>query len=141
MVNESKSFLLLKKLLFPLIEKEVPGFCTQLRDILMKYETSLEDMAGVNNKREVVRGKNLDSEKVLLQQSMLMGSKTDQMLAKFQFNGKMLDYLKDLSFVEGRIVFMFRSRMFPTRVNYPNRWTSLNCQYCSLRDTDKHLFS
>ena len=130
-----------KKLLFPMIEKEVPGFCTQLSDILLKYEISLEDLAGVKNKREVARGKIVDFEKVLLQQSMLMGSKTDHMLAKFQFNGKMLEYLKDLSFDEGRIVFMFRSRMFPTRVNYPNRWTSLNCQYCSLRDTDKHLFS
>ena len=27
--------------------------------------------------------------------------------------------------------------MFPTRVNYPDRWsTSLNCKYCSLRDTE-----
>ena len=64
------------------------------------------------------------------------------MLANFKFSGKMLDYLSNLSFAEGRIIFMFRSRMFPTRVNYPDRWsTSLNCTYCSLRDTDEHLFS
>ena len=131
-----------KKLLFPMIEKQVPGFCTQLSDVLIKYGVSLEDLAGINNKRDVVRRKILACEKVALKESMLLGSKTDNMLANFKFSGKMLDYLSNLSFAEGRIIFMFRSRMFPTRVNYLDRLsTSLNCKYCSLRDTDEHLFS
>ena len=131
-----------RKLLFAMVEKEVPGFCTQLQKILNKYSICLEDLAGVNNKREMLKGLILNFEKRLLHQSMLMSSKTDNMLAYFGFNGDMLDYLKELPFLEGRIVFMFRSRMFPTRVNYPERWSSSRaCSYCSLLDTDEHLFS
>ena len=36
---------------------------------------------------------------------------------------------------------MLRARMFPTRVNFPNRWSaSKNCVYCTQLDTDEHLF-
>ena len=90
----------------------------------------------------MLKGLILNFEKGLLHQSMLMSSKTDNMLAYFSFNGRMLNYLNELPFLEGRIVFMFRSRMFPTRVNYPERWSSsLSCSYCSSLDTDEHLFS
>ena len=61
-----------KKLLFPMIEKQVPGFCTQLSDVLIKYGVSLEDLAGINNKRDVVRRKILACEKVALKESMLL---------------------------------------------------------------------
>ena len=31
--------------------------------------------------------------------------------------------------------------MFPTRTNFPNRWSkSLKCKYCCSLDTDEHLF-
>ena len=32
--------------------------------------------------------------------------------------------------------------MFPTRVNFPERWTTdLNCLYCCCMDTDEHLLT
>jgi hypothetical protein len=37
---------------------------------------------------------------------------------------------------------VFRSRMFPTRVNFPERWADdLLCVYCKSLDTDVHLLS
>ena len=59
----------------------------------------------------------------------------------FTFDGKMKVYLVELPFLEARIIFMYRSRMFPTRVNFPNRWSkSTKCKFCTKLDTDEHLF-
>ena len=66
-----------------------------MSDVLIKYGVSLEDLAGLNNKRDVVRRQILACEKVVLKESMLLGSKTDSMLANFKFSGKMLDYLSN----------------------------------------------
>ena len=74
-------------------------------------------------------------------QDMMLGSKTDAMATNFCYNGKMMGYLCDLPFESARIIFMFRSRMFPTRVNFPERWSdNKNCIYCGKMDTDEHLF-
>ena len=36
---------------------------------------------------------------------------------------------------------MLRARMFPTKCNFPNRWsTSKLCTFCCDKDTDEHLF-
>ena len=84
----------------------------------------------------------IEYEKDALMQSMLTGSKTDAILMNYVYNGKMMTYLHNLPFTEGRIIFVFRCWMFPTRVNFPERWTTnLNCIYCNRLDTDEHLFS
>ena len=63
------------------------------------------------------------------------------MLRNFSFDGKIKPYLMKLPFEEARIIFMFRARMFPTRTNFPNRWSSSGaCVYCCKLDTDEHLF-
>ena len=47
----------------------------------------------------------------------------------------------ELPFAEGRMIFMLRCRMFPTRMNFPGRWSNdLCCLYCGKPDTDEHLF-
>ena len=72
---------------------------------------------------------------------MLKASKTDAMLMNFNYDGKMKPYLLKLPFYEARIIFMLRTRMFPTRTNFPLRWSSSNlCVYCCSLDTDEHLF-
>ena len=46
-----------------------------------------------------------------------------------------------LPFHEARIIFLLRSRMLPTKVNFPSRWsTSLLCNFCCKKETDEHLF-
>ena len=131
-----------KKLLHPMLMKEVPGYCSQLTAILQKYQLSLGDLEDVPKPREMCKEKIVQYEKVMLQQSMMTASKTDAILLNFAFDGKMMKYLQELPFLEGRIIFMFRCRMFPTRVNFPERWSSeLKCIFCSCMDTDEHLFS
>ena len=40
------------------------------------------------------------------------------------------------------MVFMIRSRMFPTKANFQHRWSeSILCIYCCNVDTDEHLFN
>ena len=131
-----------KRLLNPMLTKEVPGYCSQLTMILQKYQLSLSDLVGIGKAREVCKEKIVLYEKIMLQQSMMTASKTDAILLNFAFDGKMMKYLQELPFLEGRIIFMFRCRMFPTRVNFPERWSSeLKCIFCASMDTDEHLFS
>ena len=70
------------------------------------------------------------------------GSKTDGMLKNFEYDGRMKQYLHVLPYNEARIVFMLRAKMFPTKWNFPSRWsTSKLCVFCCQPDTDEHLFS
>ena len=72
---------------------------------------------------------------------MAQASKPARILLNFSFDGQIKNYLTVLPFQEARIVFMFRARMFPTKVNFPNRWTSSSlCAYCCSLDTDEHVF-
>ena len=124
-----------------MLEKEVPGYCSHVHSVLRKFGISLDELEGKTNKRETMKKIVVEYERSALLQSMLKGSKTDAMLFNFSFNGKMLGYLTELPFVKARIIFMFRARMFPTRVNFKERWsTSLNCVFCDKLDTDEHIF-
>ena len=133
---------IVKKLLLPMMQKKVPGYCTQLLDLLTKYQITIADMQVCIDQRKMLKKVVVEHEKKILFESMMEGSKTDAMITNYLYSGKMLHYLSDLPFSEGRIIFMFRCRMFPTRVNFPERWTSdLKCVYCCCLDTDEHLFT
>ena len=72
---------------------------------------------------------------------MMKASKTDSLLLNFDYDGKMKSYLLKLPFHEARIIFLLRARMFPTRTNFPQRWSSSNLYvFCCGLDTDEHLF-
>ena len=130
-----------KRLLVPMMLKEVPGYCSHTKVLLKKYDTSLEQMHIVDNKRKFMKAKVVGYEYEMLIKSMMKGSKTDALVMNYKYDGKMKTYLHDLPFKQSRIIFIFRSRMFPTRVNFPKRWSaSLNCIYCDRLDTDEHLF-
>ena len=50
-------------------------------------------------------------------------------------------YLKELPFRKVRIIFKFRSRMFPTKANFPKRRVGDQCVQCGKVETDEHLFT
>ena len=141
-VHELSEDRIVKKLLLPMLKRKVPGYCTQLMDLLSKYEITIAEVMMFVDQREVLKKIVVEHQKKVLLESMMVASKTDAILINFTFDGKMKKYLQELPFIEGRIIFMFRCRMFPTRVNFPERWTSeLKCIFCSCMDTDEHLFS
>ena len=78
-----------------------------------------------------------------LGKKMLLESKSDRLLPNnFFFDGQPKKYLMELAFVEARIIFMLRCRMFPTKNNFRGRWgKESECRYCSCTETDLHLFS
>ena len=79
--------------------------------------------------------------KNVLLERMSMASKTDGMLLNFSFDGKIKPYLLKLPYDEARVVLMYRARMFPTKMNYPNRWSeSSTCVFCCMMDSDEHIF-
>ena len=130
-----------KRLLDAMIDKEVPGYCSHVLGILKKYNIDLHELRTIADPRAVVRKIIVDFEKSELLKKMMMSTKTDAMAVNYAFDGKMKSYLRDLPFPEGRMVFVFRSRMFPTRVNFPQRWSKdRKCIFCRKLDTDEHLF-
>ena len=140
-VYEMNDERIVKRLLLPMMQNEVPGYCTQLKNILVKYETTISDLNESSDKRKMMKKKLVVNETRTLLHSMMAGSKTDGIAANYSYDGRMMGYLNDLPFEEGRIIFIFRCRMFPTRVNFPGRWTAnQNCVYCGHMDTDQHLF-
>ena len=63
------------------------------------------------------------------------------LLAGFKFDGSMQPYLQGLDFVDARAIFMSRYRMWPTKSNFPGRWSGTCCNVCGFEDTDEHVFS
>ena len=131
-----------KRLLKSLYEKRIPGFCTFLADAMeMVGVENLESLQEESDERKAVKCRLVEVQKRRLAEAMMRGSKTDAMLLNFSYDGRMKNYLRQLPFQEGRIIFMLRARMFPTKCNFPNRWsTSKLCTFCCDKDTDEHLF-
>ena len=130
-----------RKLLSQMMEKNVPGFCQNLRKSLEVFAIDLDVLKNVE-KRKTMKAILLKLQEKILIERMSMSSKTDHLLLSFSFNGRMKRYLLELPFEEARVLFMYRCRMFPTQTNFPNRWSdSLLCRLCRKLDTDEHLFS
>ena len=80
-------------------------------------------------------------QKERLVEKMLSESKSDRILLhNFHFDGKPKRYLTELPFEEARVIFMLRSRMFPTKDNFKGRW-GVECVHCEAIESDVHLFS
>ena len=131
-----------KRLLKSMMNKKVPGFCTSLADAMeMIGIDNFEMLETVSNERKLVKDMLVEVQRKRLVESMMKGSKTDAMLLNFSFDGKTKAYLSQLTFPEARIVFLFRSRMFSTKSNFPKRWSQSNlCTFCCEVETDEHLF-
>ena len=72
---------------------------------------------------------------------MMKATKTDNLIFNFNFDGSVKEYLKKLPFHEAKVVLMLRSRMLPTKCNFPGHWSVSNlCKLCCQLETDEHLF-
>ena len=130
-----------RKLLELLMEKEVKGFCTEVRDACSVLGVSLEEIQHEQDVRSFMKIKVIEVQKQQLFEKMMLGSKMDMvLLSGFNFDGTIKRYLAELDFVEARSVFMARYRMLPTKSNFPGRWKGNMCNLCGFVDSDVHLF-
>ena len=132
-----------KKLLTSMLEKEIPGFCMSLRGSLnLLGLSSISEIDNESDKRKHLKKLIVNIQRTRVIEEMLMLSKTDRMLINANYDGQVKGYLLKLPFEEARIIFMWRCRMFPTKCNYPDRWsTSKLCIFCCMVDTDEHLLN
>ena len=130
-----------KQLLESMLQKNVPGFCTEVNDACRIFQVSLGELQKQNNVREVLKKKIITMQAAELIKRMLISSKMDMVLQSGAvYNGRMMKYLAELDFLEARAIFMSRYRMWPTKENFPGRWSGVSCNICGLKDTDKHIF-
>ena len=133
---------IVKQLFEAMYEIMVPGFCSLVDEALHLF--GIDDIAyfdEIDNERKELKKMLIETQHKRLIETMMTGSKTDALLLNFSYDGCMKEYLMKLSFHEARMVFMLRARMFPTKVNFPSRWSSsLLCNYCCEKETDEHLF-
>ena len=131
-----------RKILISLMVKNVPGFCTEVKEACDIFQVSLSDLQKENNAREVLKKKLISMQAAELIKRMLLSSKMDKVLYSGQvYDGKMMKYLSELNFTEARVIFMSRYRMWPTKENFPGRWCGIVCNVCGMRDTDQHIFT
>ena len=89
-----------------------------------------------------MKKKLVEMQKKRLIKGILTSSKCDGFITNFTFDGVMKRYLNELVFSEARIIFMYRARMFPTKSNFKERWSSsILCVYCCNVESDEHLFT
>ena len=131
-----------KRLLTALYERSVPGFCSELNDACTVFDLSIEKLLEVNDVRKVLKKKVVTIQARELLKRMVISSKTDRvLLGGFEYTGTMMKYLSELRFCEARAIFMSRYRMWPTKVNFPGRWTGVECNVCGMVDSDEHILS
>ena len=111
-------------------------------DFLKKVKCGYDALKSESSVREVLKKKVIKLQSVQLLSRMIIGSKMDRVLVKgFSYDGSMKKYLTELNFQEARAIFMSRYRMWPTKENFPGRWSGENCNICGRRDTDEHIFT
>ena len=141
-VMKMDSSRIVKQLFEAMFELMIPGFCSFLKEDLELF--GIHDLAffnDISDERKIMKEMMIKLQHERLVIAMMKGSKTDAMLLHFSYDGRMKEYFRMLPFHESRIIFLLRSRMLPTKVNFPNRWsTSLLCNFCCEKETDEHLF-
>ena len=130
-----------RRLLTSMMEKRVPGFCTNLEESLKLLGIdNITQLSHLMDKRKYLKEAMIEQQRKRIVIEMSKGSKTDDFLTNFSYNGRVKDYLLKMPYEEARIIFMWRSKMFPTKCNFPNRWSSSKlCDFCLGLDTDEHL--
>ena len=125
-----------------MFEKDVPGFCTEVKEACSIFNIQFMDMASKNDIRGNMKKIVIEMQGSQLLQMMMISSKADRVLLNgFKYDGKCKKYIKNLDFCEARAVFMARYRMLPVKKNFPNRWDGVKCNVCGFDDTDRHTFS
>ena len=95
----------------------------------------------IDREREVLKELLVDIQNKRLIEGMMKLSKTDSLLLNYTYDGQIKPYLRELPFYEARVIFLLRARMFPTKTNFPKRWSvSSLCTFCCKVETDERLF-
>ena len=131
-----------KRLFESLYDKKIPGFCEALENALKKLEIdSLVNVQQTTDERKWLKSRIIEIQKKRLMKRMLTSTKTDNLILNFNYDGTVKQYLLELPFQEARVILMLRSRMLPTKANFPGRWSRSNlCKLCRQLETDEHLF-
>ena len=123
-----------------MLEKKIPGFCTEVIEACGIFEVSLQSLICVSDVRDVLKKKVVRIQSGELLKRMVLSSKMDRVLVSgYKYDGSMMRYLSVLNFRQARAIFMSRYRMWPTKDNFPGRWKGVDCNCCGHRDTDEHI--
>ena len=109
-------------------------------EALEQFEISIDEVMKYSNIREEMKKKIITYQKNILLKNMLEMSKPDGVTLQFSFDGKEVKYLQ-LPFQKARVILMLRSRMFPTKSNFKERWINNRCEFCNMMESDVHLFN
>ena len=130
-----------KQLLKKMMEKKVPGFCTQVDEYINLFGCkSIEEISKKKNIREYIKKEVIQIQKDKLFKELMLKTKTNKIVINYEFNGKPLKYT-EMTFKRTRAVFMLRSRMIKSKENFKGRWSNEICDYCGKNDTDEHMFT
>ena len=136
-LNENR---LSKRILEAMLEKKVPGFCTEVLEACNVFGVSVQSLVSINDIREFLKKKAIEIQSGELLKRMVLSSKMDRVLVSgYKYDGSMMKYLSALNFIQARAIFMSRYRMWPTKDNFPGRWKGIDCNCCGHRDTDEHI--
>ena len=136
-LNENR---LSKRILEVMLEKRVPGFCTEVIEACGIFGVSLNSLVCVNDVRELMKKRVIEIQSGELLKRMVLSSKMDRVLVSgYKYDGTMMKYLSGLNFRQARAIFMSRYRMWPTKTNFPGRWRGTECNCCGHKDTDEHI--
>ena len=131
-----------KQLLSKLMVKKVDGFCCEVKDAIsvLRLE-NFEALVKHVNIRYYLKRELIKMNQKIIRSKMMALSKTDMLLMNnWSFDGKVKRYLLELPFDEARVVFMLRTKMLPTRMNFRGRWGDTKCKLCGDDNSDVHLF-
>ena len=131
-----------KNLLSIMMEKKVPGFCTEVSEACRLLGVSLDDLLMKKDVRQFLKRSVIKIQSGVLLKRMLLSSKMDNVVMEgFKYDGSAKKYLRELKFSDARVIFMSRYRMWPTKNNFHERWDGILCNVCGFKDTDQHIFS
>ena len=113
-----------KRLLKPMLEKNVDGFCTEVKEACEILKVNWNDIVGQEDIRKDMKKRIVELEGEQLLKSMMLESKTDQvLLSGFEYDGSVKKYLNELTFHDARVVFMARWANQAKSVQCPVRET------------------
>ena len=131
-----------KQLLLLLMEKQVDGYCTELTEACCILKIELSDVVNAVDSRKYMKRIVTKLQGQDLLRKMILCSKMDKvLLAGFKFDGNAKQYLYELDFDDAKVIFISRYRMWPTKKNFPGRWSGNLCNVCGCEDVDEHIFS
>lgn len=96
-----------KQLLKKMMEKKIPGFCTQVDKYLSLFGcNSIEELSKKINIREYVKKEAIQIQKEKLFKELMLKTKTNKIVINYEFNGKPLKYTEMKCHSRGRELYL-----------------------------------